>query len=385
MRYLRLLPLLALAACTSTDPFPLEEATEFSHRLGDHQALAQAEAAERRLDFAAAGRWLDLYAANPEAKLDQAYWFRRAAVAEKGADPAAAVLARQQLLQMHPEDVWLRIDLADDLQQLGRDLEAIDVLRFPFAEVDSQRLAWEASVELHLRLGQGGRAALAAEQLAGSYVGEEHAASARQWWQRASHLHEEAGDLRAATLAMEKALVGVDLAEEEQRALERLRAFELGQPQNAADALGLLQYHPEASHRLAGIRYLSRDRFPNEIDVFEMALQDPEERIVRIAIQELVQRSYRGRVDALLPLLEHEVANVQLAAIRALGHLGTMEQLPTLLEQLKPEDRSLFRAARSALQDLTGEKLSLVGDPDPHQRSELRERWLAWEAPQLPN
>ena len=377
--------LLLMTACVTSDPFPLETPTQYSDRIANQDALQRAREAEGRMNFAEAGMWLDRYEQQEDAILDESFWFHRAAIAERGGDLLRALTVREKLLLLRPQDVWLRMDLADDYQQVGRDLEAIEVLEVPLANAEDQNYAWQALVELHVRFEHYGPAAEVAERLAQSLetFGAEH--EAQMWWQRASSLHEKNNNLRAATLTMEKALVGVDLAEEEAKALARLRAFELGEPENAADAVGLLRYHTNPDMRLAGVRYLAQGRFPTEVPTIEMALRDPDSRVVRVALAELSARAERGRVAAVLPLLNAESQDIRIAAIRAVGVLGTSDQVPQLLAALIPEDRSLFRVARTALHGVCDERLSIKMDPDLEERRKLRELWLAWGGSQLPN
>ena len=279
--------LLTVTACVTSEPFPLDSPDQFSSRIADQDALQRASEAEGRLNYAEAAMWLDRYEQQPDAVLDESFWFHRAAIAERGGDIERAIEVRMRLLEFRPQDVWLRIDLADDLQQVGRDLEAIEMLEVKLDKVEDNNYALQALVELQSRFEHYGAAAMAAERLANGYEEMQATHEAQLWWQRASSLHEKNNNLKAATLAMEKALVGVDLAEEEAKALARLRAFELGEPENVADAVGLLRYHTDADNRLAGVRYLALDRFPSEVAVFEMALLDPDSRVVRVALAEL--------------------------------------------------------------------------------------------------
>ncbi|MDP7061531.1 MAG: HEAT repeat domain-containing protein [Planctomycetota bacterium] len=374
------------AACSvASDPFPLDAPLTYSEQITDQDALQYAVEAEDRGNFHEAGMWMDRYAKQDGAILDKAYWLKRAEVAERAADLAKAIEVRENLLAFNLQDVHLRLKLADSLQQVGRDLEAIDVLDFDFEDSADQVFASRALVELFVRFDSFGQAAEVAEGLAADYGnrGDEHAA--KMWWHRASSLHEQNGDLRATTIAMENALKGVELAEEERLALARLRAFELGAPETVADAVGLLRYHPDAEPRLAGARFLAKESFANDVATFEMALFDPDVRVLRIALTELSKRSERGQVEALLPLLESESAEIRIATLRTLAALGTVEQLPQLCAALVPEDRAQFRAARFALNEVTNMRLSEELDPELEERQKLRELWLAWEPSQLPN
>ncbi|MCP4861327.1 MAG: HEAT repeat domain-containing protein [Planctomycetes bacterium] len=374
------------AACSVTsDPFPLDTPLAYSDRIANQDALLRADEAETRGNFREAGMWMDRYALQDDAILDEVYWFQRASIADRGADIHKAIEVREHLLELRPQDVKLRLELADGFQQVGRDLEAIDVLDVSFDNAEDQLFASQALVELFVRFESYAQAAEVSERIAAGFTqsGEDHAA--KMWWQRASSLHEQNGDLRAATIAMENALKGVELAEEERLALARLRAFELGEPETVADAVGLLRYHPDADTRLAGARYLAKESFTSNVATFEMALLDPDSRVQRIALAELAKRSERGKVQPVLPLLESESAEIRIAALRAVAALGTLENLPALRAALVPEDRAQFRAARNALQEVTKKRLSEEMDPELEERRKLRELWLAWEPSQLPN
>ena len=376
---------LCAACAVSSNPFPLDTPLAYSDRIANQDALLRASEAEARSNFREAGMWMDRYATQADAILDEVFWFKRAEVAGRGGDLNKSIEVREHLLQSRPQDVQLRMALADDLQQVGRDLEAIEVLDVRLDDQSDQVFASKALVELYLRFENPGHAAATAEQLATSFeqAGDDH--EAKMWWQRASSLYEDNGDMRAATIAMENALKGVELAEAERLALARLRAFELGEPETVADAVGLLRYHPDADIRVAGARYLAKESFTNDVELFEMALFDPDTRVLRIALTELAERSERGRVKPVLPLLESESAEIRIAALRAVAALGTVEELPQLRTALVPEDRAQFRAARNALREVTNKRLSSNMDPELEERRNLRELWLAWEPSQLPN
>lgn len=366
---------LALASCAaSSAEFPLEDPAPYSQQVPSDAWLDLALAAERRLEWSEAGMWLDRYATLPNATLDEEFWFRRATVAEKGGDPFRAAEVRRNLLQERPQDLWLRIDLADDLQQTGNDLEALEVLDVSFEDQEDQVYAWAAMVELLLLNERKLEAAALCEELGAATSG----AASQEWWQRASSLYEKMGDLTRATICIEQALTGVNLAQEEQRVVERLHAFELGQPKNVADALMLLRHHTDPEMRLVGLEYLSRDRFPRDVGNFEIALRDPDPRIVRLCLQQLAERGEPGRFAAVLPSLEHGDPEVVVEALQALGALGTAEILPRLLEHMVAEDRARFRAARSSAERVTGHTIGLGMDPGFEEREVLALAWRTW-------
>ncbi|MHC4380791.1 MAG: hypothetical protein ACYSU1_06855 [Planctomycetota bacterium] len=366
---------LALASCAaSSTEFPLEKGAPYSQQVPSDSWLELATAAERRLEWSEAGMWLDRYATLPSADLDEDFWFRRAAVAEKGGDPFRAAEVRHTLLESRPQDLWLRIDLADDLQQTGNDLAALEVLDVPFSNPEDQVYAWSAMVELLLQNDRKLEAAALCEKL-GAATSD---AVSQEWWQRASSLYQKMGDLTRATICIEQALSGVNLAKEEQRVVQRLHAFELGQPENVADALMLLRHHTDPEMRLVGLDYLSRDRFPKDVGNFEIALRDPDARIVHGALEQLALRSERGRYAAVMPSLEHADPAVVVQALQTLGALGTVTVMPRVLVHLEPEDRARFRAARSAAEQITGHTIGLGMDPGFEERKVLALAWRTW-------
>jgi len=363
------------ASCAANSPeFPLEENAPYSQQVPSDTWMDLSRSAESRLDYAEAGMWMDRYATLAEAELDEDFWFHRAALAEKGGDPFRSAEVRRTLLETRPNDLWLRIDLADDLQQTGRDLEAIDILDYNFEGQEEQAYAWSAMVTLLLQGDRKLEAALRCEQLGGITEGS----AAQEWWQRASSLHEQLGDLTRATICIERALQGVDLRAEEQRVVQRLHAFELGQPENVADALILLRHHTDPNVRLAGIQYLARDRFPKDVGTFEFALADPDLRVVRIAIQQLSLRSENGRIESIAPFVQHEDTEVAVVAIRAIANLGNTNTMPLVLQAMDPENRSKFAAARMAAEKLTGHTVGLNLDPNLEERRNLKLAWWAW-------
>jgi len=362
------------SCAASSSAFPLETNAPYSQQVPADSWLDLARAAEVRLDYAEAGMWLDRYATLPEAELDEDFWFRRAALAEKGGDPYRSAEVRETLLTTRPDDLWLRIDLADDYQQTGREMEALAVLDVSFADSQEQAYAWAAMVTLLLQQDRKLEAALRCEQLGNLTQGSE----SQEWWQRASSLHEQMGDLTRAMICIERALDGVVLREEEQRVVQRLHAFELCQPENVADALMLLRHHTDPDMRLEGIRYLARDRFPKDIGSFEFALNDPDLRVVRLAMQQLALRAPVGRTGAILPFLQHQDSAVVVQALRSLTVLGTAAEMAPILDVMDPEDRSRFRAARAACEAITNHSIGLGLDPDLEQRRSLKLAWWAW-------
>lgn len=366
---------MSLGSCAATSPeFPVTDRAPYSKHVPSDAWLGLATAAAERGDWQEAGLWFDRYATLPEAELDDDFWRRRAHFADQAGDPFRAAEVRQFLLQAQPDDLWLRVDLADDFQQIGRDLDAIAVLDHDFADPEHQVYAWSASVELMLQAGRQAEAAARCEQLANATTGN----SARDWWQRASSLHERLGDLPRATICLERALEGMRLNQGEERGVQRLHALQLGRPENVSDALLLLRHHTDGDKRLNAIDYLREQEFPQDVGTFEFALRDPEVEVVRIALQELAVRSTVGRCDAIVPLVDHEHDGLVLEALHALGALGTAQEIPTLLEALIPQDRARFRAARQALQKISGTRLADGLDLNLAEREALKLQWMDW-------
>lgn len=366
-----------LMSCSATSPeFPVTERAPYSRQVPSDSWMGLSEAAAERKDWAEAGMWLDRHATLPEVSLDTDFWQRRALYADQAGDPFRAAEVRQYLLEQSPDDLWLRIDLADDLQQIGRDLEAIDILDHNFPNAEDQVYAWSASVELMLQSNYQQEAAERCEQLAKATEGT----AARDWWQRASSLHERLGDLTRATICLEKALEGMRLRKGEERVVQRLHALQLGEPENVADALLLLRHHTDPAMRVNAIQYLSDQDFAQAVGTFEFVLQDPAAEVVQVALKELGQRSVAGRCEAILPMLQHESPEVVLEAIHALGALGTEPEIPALLGVMDPQNRAQFRAARLALQQVTGHRISQDLDPNEEQRQVLKSQWMDWFA-----
>lgn len=369
--------LLAAPSCSNhQSPYPLTEDMTYSSHVKGQDWLRLTDEAESRLEYAEAGLYLDRFAVENPDRANEEFWFRRAANAEKAGDPIKAAEVRGRLLLTRPEDAWLRIDLADDLSQLDRLAEAVEILDYPLPKPEHQLLLDKARVELLQDMERYPRAAALSEQIAQN-VGEDEA---RIWWQRASSFHEKNGDFGAATIALEKALVGYDLAAEEEAVLARLRAFELGEPQNVGDAVAVLRYHPDADRRLASMRYLQQGPFEYDVATFEMALRDTDARVARRAAQELGARSPKGRTAALREVAANiEVpGQVRSACLRSLGSIGGIADLPFLVQALDPEDREAFRAARRSLETLTGQRLGLGLDPDLEARQKIQGQWQAW-------
>ena len=299
---------------------------------------------------------------------------RRIRVADGAGDWESAVVWRTRALAENPGDITLRVDLADDLQILGRSAEGVVLLEEATRDPEVGAVALAALAEIHKREGDWLAAAEATERLAESLEGRNAAA----WWQAASQLREMAGDGPGAVASMEKALKAQGILEREGRRLDRLAAFQAGEPRNVKDAVDLLGRHQDPGFRLAGIRYLASGRFPDEIQVFASALQDSDLRIVSIASREIGKRGAEMDRFLLLSLLDHADRGVRLAALHGLGPLVILEDFPLLLPFLLPNDREVFRVANRILERSSGEVVALDLDPDQERRAEIAALWSSW-------
>jgi hypothetical protein len=158
--------------------------------------------------------------------------------------------------------------------------------------------------------------------------------------------------------------------------LARLRAFELGQPQNVADARQLLFLHPDESHRLIGIRYLSRGSYKGDVDDFVKALDDESPQVVEIAISMIGQRGSVSDLTIIEKFLGAENKHGhRIASLRAFASLGDSQHAALILSYAEPELRDLFRAWRSCMESLCGYTIGVALDLDLEQRRALVEQW----------
>lgn len=253
------------------------------------------------------------------------------------------------------------------------------LLAAPREDAEEQLRVWRKAADLQE---DAGRPAEAAElmELAAAHP----AAGARgpAWWERASWLWEKAGNRAAATSAIARALAGVELAAREQAALDRLRAFNLGVISTPEDAQAVLRFDGDPELRLKAAQYLAGAVFEDDVAVFTRALSDPDARILQLCLRALAERAGPGEqayVSArALPFARHPEVEVRLAALGLLAVAGSRAQVPALLAALQPEDRAGFRAARRALEAVTGHAEPAPLDPDLEGRRRLREAWLAW-------
>ncbi len=360
-----LLAAAALAGCTSNDfeELPPEQ----------RDWLTYAQEAELDGSWEVAAYALDNFARYHPDQIDEAFYERRAALADRAGRPEDAALARARLLRLRPADDDLRIRLADDLQSIGRGDEAVELLEKEIRETRSALLR-EALAQVHGREGRPLDAAKLYHQLADEHEDPERAALL----QTASAFYEKGGDVEQALETIELALGPERLSEEERRAIQRMQALETGVPENVQDAVDLLAHHPEAEHRLNGARYLSRERFPGDAMVFSRATTDEDPRVRRLAVQELAARAGEEGLGVFEATVNDDDEGVRLASLQALGAVGGEDQVPVLIGALDPEDRACFRAARRALERITGQLFGVALDPRLEERQRIAAQWEAW-------
>jgi tetratricopeptide (TPR) repeat protein len=247
---------------------------------------------------------------------------------------------QRQDVAMNPENLRLRLELAQTLQDLERPLEAAE------------------QFELCAQL------APPAQQ--------------RNCWQRASKQRELGGDLPQALADLQKALQGMPLKDSEKRLLERLQAFQYGDFEHPADAIEVLRHHGTADFRYQAAQFLAQQDFAADAAVFADSLADSDPRIAVLAARELALRGSEMDVPAIVLALGYANSEVQYAATRCLGLLGTAEVAPELIQRLNPADRSLFRLQRQALTRLTEHFESDELDPDLPQRKIIAQAWTQW-------
>lgn len=346
--------LFGLAACATacaTDSFRQGTLTaaDFSP---DTDWMERARESSAQSDWTAASFFLDQWAAAHPDACGEEFWELRLRQTVGAQDAAGAEAARSELLAL--------------LTAVREDPE--DQLR-----------AWRRAASLHEEAGRFREAAEFFERLAAhSAAGERGPA----WWERASWLWERAGNRAAATRAIAQALAGVPLDEHERAALSRLQAFQLGAITTPADAQTLLRFDADPEVRFRAARFLADASFEDDVAAFTRSLSDPDLRVLQLCLRQLAARAEQSEFSYvtahILPFVSHPELELRLAALDALAVTGSREQVPTLLSALLPEDRAGFRAARRALEAITGHVEAASLDPDLDGRRRLREAWLAW-------
>jgi len=370
-----------LAACTSpVSEFPFSDgAADYGIHAEASDWLERADEAEARDAWQEAAYYLERWAAQQPDEVGEEYWRRRLRLAEAAGGAADRAHARTQLLALHPEDDALRFALADDLAAAGCADEAAVLLALDFADQGVQVRAWRRAAAFYEQEQRFAAAAALLERAAAHPLA---GAAAAAWWERASWLWERAGDRAAATRAIERALQDIALGPRESAALGRLRAFELGAIGTVADAQAVLRFHEDAEVRWSAARFLADAEFDEAVAVFAHALADPDPRILRLCLQQLARRvapEEKAFVAAqVLPFLRHAEADLRALALDALAVSAERAQVPILLDALDPADRAQFRAARRALEAVTGRAEPAPLDPDLAGREALRAAWRAW-------
>ena len=296
-------------------------------------------------------------------------------------DPAPEAAAAAQTLALaraayeaDPADAAAATAFAAELGRHGQTGAAIALLQ-PFAAVPGASAETaRALAGLYRQEGRFLEAAVTCETAAAAAAGAE-----RAWlFQSAAADRERAQDYAGALEDLRQALAEAPLEPAAAAALSRWLAFQTGRPESVADALALLQGHPDGDKRLAGAEFLAQQSFSGDRQAFANALSDEDPRVARLAAIEFCARAGALHAPQVALLLRHPDPAARLAAGRALGELGGAAGLAALARALDPDDRALFRAVNLSLEKLTGVSLSAELDPDREQRAALAAAWRSW-------
>jgi tetratricopeptide (TPR) repeat protein len=365
-----------MAACsvTPSPQLPLGVAQDLrNHFVVDpSDYLAEARAADAALDYALCLDKLQRFALAEPEQCDASFWQWQARVAENAGNNTQVVLnAQLKWLTFTPNDVWLRIDIADSYSRLQRLEDGLLMLAYPIEDIDEQKTLNDARVFLIEHNGFPKRAADLCMELAEQSDPQQ----ARLYYQKASMLYEEAGDLALATEAISKALTDEALSELNSDELLRLRAFELGEPKNVSDARKLLYMHSDAEFRLIGIRYMMRGFYQGDLQDYIFALDDESVSVLETAISQVAIRGSAAELLLLEEFLAHPHRKIKLAAIRAYESLGIASDAAIIVPIVDIDDRELFRAWRLCLERMTNYSIGLELDPDYDTRLSIVELW----------
>jgi|GEM_PF-3669321 tetratricopeptide (TPR) repeat protein len=365
----------SLTACSQTPlpQLPLGVAQDLQNTMviDSGQFLESARLAEARLDYLTCLEQLKLFAAVAPKMCDASFWQWQARIADKVRDTQSALDARLKWLECSPDDVWLLIDIADGLSRLDRLEEAIEMLKTAVDDPQNQKDLDAARIYLLEHNGMLKRAAELCIELAA----QSELTQAKLYYQKASILYEESGDLAAATEAISMAFSDEQLTQISADELVRLRSFELGEPQNVADARKLLYLHSEGELRLIGIRYLVRGHYQGDLQDYIYALNDPNMGVVEVAISQV---AIKGNSESLLLIenfLNHSDREIKLAAIRAYESLGAEKDAQLIVAGIDVDDREMFRAWRLCLEKLTNHSIGVDLDPDLDARKSIVQLW----------
>ena len=364
-----------MAACSGTPSpqLPLSVAEDLQNQfvVDSSDYLAEARAADAALDYALCLDNLQRFASAEPEQCDASFWQWQARVAENSDNAQAALRARLQWLKFSPNDVWLRIDIADSYSRLQRLEDGLLMLTYHVEDIDEQKTLNDARVFLIEHNGFPTRAADLCMDLAEQSDNEQ----AKLYYQKASMLYEEAGNLALATEAISKALTDEDLSELNADELLRLRSFELGEPQNVSDARKLLYMHRDAKFRLIGIRYMMRGFYQGDLQDYIFALDDEDVDVLETAISQVAIRGSAAELLLLNEFLTHPQRKIKLAAIRAYESLGVAIDAAVIFPLVDVDDRELFRAWRLCLESMTNYSIGLELDPDYDTRLSIVELW----------
>ena len=364
-----------MAACSGTPSpqLPLSVAHDLQNQfvVDSSDYLADARAADAALDYALCLDNLQKFALAEPEQCDASFWQWQARVAENSDNTQAALRARLQWLTFTPNDVWLRIDIADGYSRLQRLEEGLIVLTYQVEASDEQKTLNDARVFLIEHNGLPKRAAELCMYLADQSDDQQ----AKLYYQKASMLYEESGNLALATEAISKALTDDDLSALNADELLRLRSFELGEPQNVSDARKLLYMHSNAKFRLIGIRYMMRGFYQGDLQDYIFALDDEDVDVLETAISQVAIRGSATELLLLNKFLAHPHRKIKLAAIRAYESLGVASDAAVVFPLVDVDDRELFRAWRLCLESITNYSIGLELDPDYDTRLSIVGLW----------
>jgi len=365
-----------MAACSGTPSpqLPLGVAQDLRNHfvIDPSDYLAEARAADAALDYALCLDQLQRFALAEPEQCDASFWQWQARVAENAGNNTQVVLdARLKWLTFTPNDVWLRIDIADSYSRLQRLEDGLITLTYQVEDVDEQKTLNDARVSLIEHNGFPKRAA----DLCIDLAEKSDAQQAKLYYQKASMLYEEAGNLALATEAISKAVTDEDLSALSAEALLRLRSFEFGEPQNVSDARKLLYMHSDAKFRLIGIRYMMRGFYQGDLQDYIFALDDEDVDVLETAISQVAIRGSATELLLLNKFLAHPHRKIKLAAIRAYESLGVAIDAAVIFPLVDVDDRELFRAWRLCLESMTNYSIGLELDPDYDTRLSIVELW----------
>lgn len=280
---------------------------------------------------------------------------------------------RRRLLDLQPDQAQLKVQLGRDLAELGHLQLAEALLHEAAGDVDFGTQATLALANLQERRGRFLVAASLLEQRALQADGDDR----RTLLERASRLRQKGGDLPGSLRNLEQALQGIEVSEGEKRLLAQMKAYQNGEFAHPEDAAQVAYQHESADLRLKALQYLAAQE-DTSASVFADALTDTSVPILNLAIDQLTSRSDGLDAPALFPLLDHDDAEIRMAATEAVGMLKSVEAARLILERLQPEDRTMFRTQNLALERICGQSVAPDLDPDLERRQAIAVLWVEW-------